>query len=496
MKKTLALLLVFVMMLSSLSFADMSSTRAGEELKAFGIIKGDQDGNLNEDQPLTREEAITILNRMMGVAAEADKMANVSPFLDVAADHWAAKQIAYAKEQGWTNGIGDNRFGIARSVTTQEFLTMMLRVLGKQGAGVYGNAMQLASDYKLLKNANTVAAKEQIRRGDVFIIMYNTLEAKPINSNVTLGEKLGLMMSASTSGTMGDSTVIPTVYPLRLTDGEGRQVTIDSAPQRIISVAPSVTEILFSIGAGDKLVGRTDYCDYPAEVANIPSIGTLMEPSIEKMAELNPDLIIVSTHFTEEAAKQLDNLGIKVFVLKAQENFDGLYKTISQAAQITNHQAEGNKVIADIKTRVAKIVAKVEGLTPVSCYYSVSTGETEYTATGDTFIHELLTMAGGDNVAKDGQYWAYSAEKLLEHNPDIILVGKQYDALNTFINLDAHKDLDAVKNGKVIEIDGSRIGRLSPRIVESLEEVAKILHPEIAFDNQNMLVLLPLAIIK
>ncbi len=496
MKKTLALLLVLLMMFSSLSFADTASTVAGKELKAFGIIKGDQNGNLNEMAELTREESITILNRMMGAAAEADKMANASPFSDVPADHWAAKQIAYAKKEGWTNGVGDNKFGIKQTVTTQQFLTLMLRALGNTSANVYSNAMTLADDYHLLKNANTVAPQEQIKRADVFIIMYNTLEAKLVNSDVTLGEKLGLMTSASTSGSSDASTADPTVYPLTLTDGEGRQVTIDSEPQRIISVAPSVTEILFSIGAGNKLVGRTDYCDYPAEVADIQSIGTLREPSIEKIAELNPDLIIVSTHFTEEAAKQLENLGLKVFVLKAQENFDGLYKTVSQAAQITNHQAEGAKVIADVKARVASVLAKVKDLKPVTCYYSVSTGETEYTATGDTFIHELLTMAGGDNVAKDGQYWAYSAEKLLEHNPEIILVGKQFDALNTFINLEAHKDLDAVKNGKVIEIDGARIGRLSPRIVESLEEVAKVLHPEIAFDNQSVFVLLPFSIAK
>ncbi len=376
MKKTLALLLVLLMMLSSLSFADMSAVEAGKQLKAFGIIKGDQDGNLNENLPLTREEAITILNRMMGVAAEADKMTATSPFLDVAADHWAAKQIAYAKKAGWTNGIGDNMFGIKQTVTTQQFLTLMLRALGNTGTNVYGNAMQLAGDYNLLENAGNVAAKKAIKRGDVFIIMYNTLEAKPLNSAVTLGEKLGLIASDSDSKDDAQAPV-KTVYPLTLVDGEKREMTIDSEPQRIISVAPSVTEILFSIGAGDKIVGRTDYCDYPAEVANIQSIGTLMEPSIEKMAELNPDLIIVSTHFTEESAKQLENLGIKVFVLKAQENFEGLYETIDQAAQITNRQAEGAKVIADIKARVENVVAKVKDLKPVSCYYSVGTGETE-----------------------------------------------------------------------------------------------------------------------
>ncbi len=487
MKRMMIFLLVAAMLLSSLAFAENSAMpvtddRIGDLLKEWGIIRGDESGNLNGDMLLTREQAIVILNRMMKGADEADKMAAVSPYDDVAADHWAAKQIAYAKEKGWTNGIGDNLFGLGRSVTTQEFLTLILRTLGHEGDDVYATAMKMAEEYQLLAGTFTNRAKDKIRRDDVFIIMYHALYTKPLGSDVILAEKIGLFR--------GDSSLRQTHYPLTLRDGEGSIVKIESEPQRIVSVAPSVTEILFAIGAGDKVIGRTDYCDYPAEVADIASIGTLTEPNIEKIAELNPDLVIASTHFTEEAAKQLENLGIQVYVLKDQENFSGLYRTMMQASQIVNLQDNAFNLISELKLRVLKVRQRVAGLEPVTCYYSVATGDTEFAATGDTFIGELLTMAGGDNIAKDGENWAYSAEKLLEHNPEIILVGDQFDALKTFVSLEAHKDLDAVKNGRVIEIDSARIGRLSPRIVESLEEVAQILHPETAQDAAQTTVFL------
>ncbi len=481
MKRTLVLLLALVLMFSMFTFA--TETSAGNELKELGIIKGDENGNLNEDKVLSREEAVVILNRMMGVEKSADLMLDSSPFVDVPKDHWAAKQIAYAKLMKWTNGIGNNEFGVGKEVTTQEFLTFMLRALGHDGSDVYNSAMQMAKDYNLLNNAETDKCKEKIKRSDVFIIMKNTLNTKPEGSAYHLIEILGLKD-------------VQTTYPLTLSDGEDREVTIDKEPERIISVAPSVTEILYEIGAFDKLVGRTDYCDYPANVSEIESIGTLMEPNIEKIAELNPDLVIVSTHFAEEAAQQLENLGIKVFVLKAQENFDGLYKTVTQAGMITNHQKDALEVIKDVKIRVQAILSKMEGVEPVTCYYSVSTGETEYTATGDTFMHSILTMAGGDNIAKDGKFWSYSAEKILEHDPQIIFVNNKYDALKTFVELEAHKDLSAVKNNKVIEIDGNRLGRLTPRIVESLEEIANILHPEVGMNRIEMVFLFPIFLSK
>lgn len=278
--------------------------------------------------------------------------------------------------------------------------------------------------------------------------------------------------------TISSPSAAQTSYPLTLTDGEGRSVTIKSEPQRVISVAPSVTEIFFAIGAGDKLVGRTDYCNYPAKASDVTSIGTLREPNIEKIAELEPDIVIVATHFKEEAAAKLEELGITVFVLKSQESFDGVYKTIDQAGQIANSQTAAQAVIDKMKDQVSTIVQKVKGLTAVSCYYVVGFGDNNYTATGDTFMHELLTMAGGDNVAKDGVEWSYSLEKLIEHDPQIIMVNNKYDSLTGFTTHVNYQGLSAVKEGRVYEVDGNRLSIQGPRLADALQEVAMTLHPE------------------
>lgn len=277
---------------------------------------------------------------------------------------------------------------------------------------------------------------------------------------------------------ISSSATAQTAYPLTLVDGENRSVTIKSEPKRVISVAPSVTEIFFAIGADDKLVGRTDYCNYPTAASKIASIGTLREPNIEKIAELEPDIVIVATHFKKEAAAKLEELGITVFVLKSQESFDGVYKTITQAGQIANRQVAAQGAIDKMKAQVSSVVQKVKGLTPVSCYYVVGFGDSNYTATGDTFMHELLTMAGGDNVAKDGQQWSYSLEKLIEHDPQIIMVNNQYDSLKGFTTHVNYQSLSAVKAKRVYEIDGNRLSIQGPRLADALQEVAKTLHPE------------------
>ncbi len=198
MKKIMIFILVTAILCSSLVFAEdifFSDTNKwiDEFLTEWGVLRGDESDSLNRDRLLTREQAVKLLNVTMMVADEADKMAAVSPYDDVAADHWAAKQIAYAKANGWTNGIGDNLFGLGKTVTTQEFLTLILRALGHDGDDVYANAMKIANEYQLLENTFTWRAKDKIRRDDIIIIVYHALNTKPLGSGVTLAEKLGLI---------------------------------------------------------------------------------------------------------------------------------------------------------------------------------------------------------------------------------------------------------------------------------------------------------------
>lgn len=271
-----------------------------------------------------------------------------------------------------------------------------------------------------------------------------------------------------------------TAYPLKVTDSYNREVTLDKEPQRIISIAPNITETIFALGKGDKLVGRTDYCDFPAEAGKVASVGSLTDPSIEKIVELKPDVIIASTHFKKEVVTKLEQLNIKVLVLYGQESFDGVYDTITKVAQVLNAKESGDKIIGDMKKRVDAVTAKVKDAKKPSVYYVVGYGKSgDFTAGKGTFIANMIEMAGGVNAANDVEGWKYSIEKLVEKNPDILVCSKNFDTKKGLEAANGYKDLKAVQGGKLLEIDENLLNRQGPRLAEGLETLAKLIHPEI-----------------
>ncbi|BEP27735.1 ABC transporter substrate-binding protein [Helicovermis profundi] len=273
---------------------------------------------------------------------------------------------------------------------------------------------------------------------------------------------------------------VKSLYPLTITDGFNRQVEVEKEPMKVISLAPSITETIYAIGAGDKLVGRTDYDNYPEKVSGVSSVGSLSDPSIEEITKLDPDLIIASTHFKEDVLKKLEELGFKVVVLVPQESFDGVYDVINTTGKLLNNEKNAKEVIDGMKTKVTKVEELAKGLDPVDVYYVVGFGEYgDYTATGDTFINDLIEMAGGNNIAKDGEHWSYSLEKIVEKDPSILICSKYFDAKKGIEAANGYKDLTAVKNGKLFEIDNNQIDRQGPRLADGLVEMFKILHPGI-----------------
>jgi iron complex transport system substrate-binding protein len=271
-----------------------------------------------------------------------------------------------------------------------------------------------------------------------------------------------------------------TKYPYTAKDSNGSEVTIEKEPQKIISLAPNITELIYALGKGDKLIGRTDYCDYPEEVKNVESIGSLTDPNIEKIVELQPDLVVASTHFKEDVAKKLEDLGIKVVVLYNAENFDGAYDTITTFGQIINAQDKAEELVSGMKEKIENIKEKVKGTVIPKVYYVVGFGKDgDYTATGETFIAQMIEMAGGENIAKDATGWTYSLEKIIENDPEYIIISKNYGMKEQFIGTEGYKELSAVKNNKVIEIDNNILDRQGPRLAEGIETLAKILHPDL-----------------
>jgi iron complex transport system substrate-binding protein len=268
-------------------------------------------------------------------------------------------------------------------------------------------------------------------------------------------------------------------YPLRLEDSYHRVVTLDREPERIVSVAPNITEIIFALGKGSLLAGRTEYCDYPPEASQVESVGSLIDPNIEKIITLNPDVVIASTHFQKEVLQKLEGLGIKVVVLYGAEDFSGVYFTIAQIGKIVGAVSKADKLIGEMKRKVGMITARFKGRPRSRVYYVVAFGKTgDYTAGGDTFIGKILALAGGANIAEDSKGWQYSLEKLVEQDPDYLICAKHYAPQAALRQAVGYRELTAVKAGKVLEIDNNLLDRQGPRLTEGLEIVARFLHPE------------------
>lgn len=267
------------------------------------------------------------------------------------------------------------------------------------------------------------------------------------------------------------------IYPLTLTDSYGEEVTLDKVPEKIVSAAPNMTELVYKLGAGDKLVGRTKYCDYPEEALNVESIGTLKTPDIEKIISLEPDLVLASTHFNEENAQKLENAGIKVLSLYEENNVDGVYTMIDTLGKALNKQSEADKTIEEMKSTINEVTEKVSKLEAPTVYYVVGFGDGgNYTAPENTFVGQLIKLAGGNNIVPASDSWSYSLEALIEADPEIIVVRK--GEKEAFKSAPAYNNLTAVKNDKVYEIDNNLLDRQGYRNAEGVKNLAEIFHPE------------------
>lgn len=255
-------------------------------------------------------------------------------------------------------------------------------------------------------------------------------------------------------------------FPMELTDAYGNTVTIESEPETIVSVSPALTEIVFALGEGDKLVGRTDYCDYPAEAMDIASVGNIDTPDTEKIVEIDPDLIIASSIFTEDSYNALTELGYTVVILRDEATLEGTYELIDTVSDVIGASEEGDKVIADMDSKITEIEAADDK--DVTVYYCMGYGEYgEYTAGDGTFIDNMIEIAGAKNAADDADGWTYSLEALIAADPDYILVPAWgYDG---FVSTEPYSDLTAVKEGHVISVDNNLFERQGPRNLEAIE---------------------------
>lgn len=305
----------------------------------------------------------------------------------------------------------------------------------------------------------------------------NVSKNSDVNPAATSEEEKSSELATTPASEEPESLPEAAKYPVTITDSEGTEVTFDSEPMKVVSVAPNITETIYQIGLESKLVGRTDYCDYPKEALNIESVGTLTNPDIEKIISLEPDIVIASTHFSEESNKKLTDLGVKVVVLYAANDIEGAYSIIETMGTIFNVNEAAATAVKDMQTSMKETKALIEGLDKPSIYYVVGFGEFgDYTAGGDTFINQMISQAGGNNIAQAVSGWSYTLESLVEADPDIIILSEDMKA--DFETAENYKDLTAVKNGRVYGIDKNIIERQGYRNAEGLRTLAEIMHPE------------------
>ncbi|HVF25790.1 MAG TPA: ABC transporter substrate-binding protein [Anaerolineales bacterium] len=289
-----------------------------------------------------------------------------------------------------------------------------------------------------------------------------------------------VLLTACASQAAG--TNLPTV--LIFTDGLGREVKLDGPAQRVLSMAPSNTEILFAIGAGSQVVGRDSLSDYPAEAADITDIGSTFEAlNTESIVSLKPDLVLAAEINTPEQVKQLEDLGLTVYYLKNPVTLDEMYDNLAIVAQLTGHEGEAAALIESLKARVAAVDEKIAPLSSrPSVFYEMDATDPAkpYTAGKGTFITLLIDRAGGYNIASDiDGYPQFSLEQVVTADPAFIILGDARYGVSpeSIAQRPGWENLSAVKNGNILPFNDDLASRPGPRLVDALEELAKLLRP-------------------
>ncbi|MDI6892848.1 MAG: cobalamin-binding protein [Actinomycetota bacterium] len=271
-------------------------------------------------------------------------------------------------------------------------------------------------------------------------------------------------------------------FPIELADDLGRKVTIDKKPERIVSLAPSNTEILFALGLDDSIVGVTDFCDYPEEAKSKEKIGGFSDPNIEKIVEVKPDLIL-ATGMHQKILGQLENVGLTVFVLDSK-GIGGVIDGIEKIGKLTGEEEAAQEVVSEMRRKMNEVEEKVAGLSDEQkplVYYEVWNDPIMTVGPG-ALMYEIIQVAGGKNIAADAQeeYPKLSLEVLIGKNPQVIIASKgSMGDPGKVKERKGWEDISAVKEGKVYIIDEDKVVRAGPRVVDGLVEVAKILHSEL-----------------
>ncbi|MEQ6356184.1 ABC transporter substrate-binding protein [Lysinibacillus sp. M3] len=279
------------------------------------------------------------------------------------------------------------------------------------------------------------------------------------------------------------SKVDQATFPMTITDAVGKDITLEAPPEKIVSLIPSNTEILFGLGLNDEIVGVTDNDDYPAEATKKDKVGGV-DYNIEQIIALTPDIVFAHASgmsYSKGAIEQLEAAGVKVFVVADAKNFNETYTTIEQLGRATGKLEEAKKIVANMKDKIEEVETKLKGVEPKKVFLESSDEPQIYTAGKGTFMNEMLEMIHAENVAADVNDWyPIEAEQIIAKNPDVIVVAYNYvpNILTKIPQRPGFETVTAVKNKAIVQVDESMTSRQGPRLADGFEELAKAVYPE------------------
>ncbi len=278
-----------------------------------------------------------------------------------------------------------------------------------------------------------------------------------------------------------------------VTDVTGTTFTVGSTPQRIVSLIPSNTELLFAVGAGSSVVGVTNYCDYPPEARKIEKVGDLTAMSLEKVVALDPELVLATKGNSKELVFSLRALGVRVFVLDPQ-TIEEVLDAIGKVGALTGRSEASRALVDSYRQRLAHVADRIDELTESerpTVFVGSPFRDENWTPGPETYTSAVIRRAGGRNIADDlaPRTWAvYNLENIVSKDPQVLLstlgVGQDPSETRTrFLerakSLEGWRDLDAIRNERVVLIPENWLLRPAPRLFQAIETLASALHPNL-----------------
>jgi iron complex transport system substrate-binding protein len=272
-------------------------------------------------------------------------------------------------------------------------------------------------------------------------------------------------------------------------DQVGRTLVVPENPTRVIALAPSITEIIYDLGQEERLVGVTQYSTYPPEAESLPRVGSYVRLDIEKIVALKPDLCIATKDGNpKHIVDKIVSLGIPVYVINPR-NLQQIMDTITRLGSLLRAEQAAKELVSDMEKRIGRVQARVKkGDHRPRVFFQID-AEPLFSAGTDTFIHELIELAGGINTtAGEVSYPRYSWEDIIVLQPEIVMISSMAGGLAPEYLLNSWKKwnlLSAVKNDKVFVVDAELFDRPTPRLIDGLEVIAAIIHPELFIKSNN-----------